>query len=208
MNVTIYGLSDPRQPGLLWYVGRAVCPERRYRAHCAARWRGRGRKDQWIALLYSCGLKPSLHILANVPTDAEAIIAEQFWIDKARAQNPLIFNVASAQGEKPRGFRRKVWLPHACHYMVHCPDCNAEHPVAKPQAKRCRTCARHRRYGLDGQKLVSGRRNPRGPFICKYPPCRHLFFTLRSPGEGESYCSKTCAAKHRHGIRKGISYGL
>ncbi len=95
--VTIYGLSDPREPDKIRYIG-VTCKTANYRLwqHChkAKRHFPRGSKnkrDAWIYSLLESGLKPKVVILGTCES-FEAEIIEQDFIRQFSATGLLTNN--------------------------------------------------------------------------------------------------------------------
>jgi len=94
--VTIYGLYDVRQPGLVYYVGLTLNPRRRLSQHLQHD-AGRTRKSKWVARLKSEGYPPALTELAQV-SHSESKVAECQWIKRCRNKNPALLNIAPGGG--------------------------------------------------------------------------------------------------------------
>lgn len=97
MNVTIYGLADPRD-GRIRYVGRTVNVDARLVAHQGARTENTAKRS-WIAELRRAGLAPTLKQLETC-TEESCGTVEQRWISRFRTAGECLLNVSA--GGAPR----------------------------------------------------------------------------------------------------------
>jgi hypothetical protein len=88
IGTAIYALTDPREPRRIRYVGRAVNPVARYRAHCSG---GGSAVSCWAASLLQCGVHPIMLLVEQV-RDVHAEAAEERWIRYYRARGQADLN--------------------------------------------------------------------------------------------------------------------
>ena len=109
-QVTIYGLYDVRQPGLICYVGLTLNPRRRLTQHWKRDADGT-RRGNWVAKLKAEGYPPALVELESVPW-SEKGAAECRWIKRCMKSNPSLLNIAPGGGGPPladtRDFRSRI----------------------------------------------------------------------------------------------------
>ena len=97
MDITIYGLRDPRD-GKIKYVGQTWNLKQRMSGHLSGP--ASRREAQWIEELRVEGLSP-LPLVLEVVTEENATAAEDRWINLSR-ENGQILNVHRAHAAPPR----------------------------------------------------------------------------------------------------------
>lgn len=79
MTIYIYGLSDPRSPKLIRYIGQTADWMFRQLQHCANRGSAcKTSKGQWIASMRKDGFLPCLTVLEECQ-ECDANEREQYW---------------------------------------------------------------------------------------------------------------------------------
>ena len=74
-----YGLGDPRNPGVIRYVGKTNAPRVRHIEHCTDA--GATDKCAWVETLRIDGILPQMIILAECQNDAAAMGKERVSCD-------------------------------------------------------------------------------------------------------------------------------
>jgi len=92
-TVYIYTLSDPRS-GDVRYIGRAIAPQSRLKAHVNARYYND--KVKWINELKTDGLLPVMTIIDSVDDKVLAREKEQYWMNKYTMDGCELLNSTGA----------------------------------------------------------------------------------------------------------------
>lgn len=99
MNVSIYGIKDPRN-GIIRYIGQSTNPALRLAQH------GQGAGNQqlysWMCELHLSNIEPELEIL-EVVSDDMATERETVWIDRLKSN---LFNISGIT--KKNGYQRRA----------------------------------------------------------------------------------------------------
>ena len=95
--IVIYGLSDPRTPQAIRYVGQTARPGARYEAHLLDGKRPYNNpRSRWLCSLVKAGVAPTMLLLETVPRADKATEREQHWMDRLRAIGQADLNIAAA----------------------------------------------------------------------------------------------------------------
>jgi hypothetical protein len=106
-NFTIYGLSDPRQPAVLKYIGQTAVHYRKRGCDHVAQAKFRLKRNikmppvmQWILELDAEGLEPVTTPLFFFEEREEAVEAERYLVTHPNI-NPYLLNIGSYRGGRP-----------------------------------------------------------------------------------------------------------
>lgn len=98
----IYGLSDPRTPDEVRYIGKANDPQKRLSNHVSARGRHRNHRTNWLNKLAADGVYPVIKIIDRVPV-GEWQLMERYWIAMYRdAGYSLVNSTIGGEGVSGR----------------------------------------------------------------------------------------------------------
>lgn len=131
----IYGLYDPREPGVVMFVGETVMSLRkRLACHLSnarrkpKRGLGLSPSDRWVLRLAVQGVRPEIRLLATT-TDANWRRAERRFISIWRAKNPDLLNKHKGGNGREHGYTKTFCdkcgtrrVPKS-YTELHCPTC-------------------------------------------------------------------------------------
>jgi hypothetical protein len=86
----IYTLEDPRNPGIVRWVGQTGDPQHRYGTHCGPKGKRDEPIDRWRVDLRSLGLKPVMNVLRSVPWNERMRYEDEAIVQALVDGHPLL----------------------------------------------------------------------------------------------------------------------